>query len=438
MTLAILARVQADHVYTLPELWAAGSQEYTDKTGEVIPYRLGETVVNFQDFILGRRSHFKEYLPIEGGGEICISIEYDTTGPDPVKGDVARILQIGHPMDVYPLDPHKVYRVDHLQQASEGHCDVVTAYTYQFMKYLLQAVQCQCGAHHCVQWSSELALVQLCASYAAAALLEGACYDDGDASLLYAAMPWSHRLVLTTLAHKARHLIAAPVGVAAAEALQRVQEHGLSGAVDTAGQLFRGGVWALQRWARGGLSTVKTDTRCALGLITVAEAQAEENAAFNAAAVAYAKKHDITAPNSAAATAAAGAAPSATTGTADNGHHSPGKIRSSASSSNSADVLSTGQSIALLRAANASESDSSDSGTDEPVSRGGADSTSSSTSSRSGSSGAVLSTVDGASPLQQQQQLPRTRDCPITGCPIEDPAVAADGHTYERYATTPN
>jgi hypothetical protein len=34
--------------------------------------------------------------------------------------------------------------------------------------------------------------------------------------------------------------MAAPVGVAAAEALQRVQEHGLSGAVDTAGQLFRG------------------------------------------------------------------------------------------------------------------------------------------------------------------------------------------------------
>jgi hypothetical protein len=202
------------------------------------------------------------------------------------------------------------------------------------------------------------------------------------------------------------------------------------------GVLATGGVWALQRWARGGLSTVTTDTRCALGLITVAEAQAEENAAFNAAAVAYAKKHDITVPNSAAATAAAGAAPTATTGTAANGHRSPGKIRSSASSSNSADVLSTGQSIALLKAANASESDSSDSGTDEPVSRGGADSTSSSTSSRSGSSGAVLSTVEGASPLQQQ--LPRTRDCPITGCPIEDPAVAADGHTYERYATTPN
>jgi hypothetical protein len=198
-----------------------------------------------------------------------------------------------------------------------------------------------------------------------------------------------------------------------------------------------GGVWALQRWARGGLSTVKTDTRCALGLITVAEAQAEENAAFNAAAVAYAKKHDITAPNSAAATAAAGAAPTATTGTAANGNRSPGKIRSSASSSNSADVLSTGQSIALLKAAADDESDGSDSGTDEqPVSRGGADSTSSSTSSRSGSSGAVLSTVEGASPLQQQ--LPRTRDCPITGCPIEDPAVAADGHTYERYAKTPN
>jgi hypothetical protein len=183
---------------------------------------------------------------------------------------------------------------------------------------------------------------------------------------------------------------------------------------------------------------VKTDTRCALGLITVAEAQAEENAAFNAAAVAYAKKHDITAPNTAAATAAAGAAPTATAGTAANGHRSPGKIRSSASSSSSADVLSTGQSIALLKAADASGSDSSDSGTDEqPVSRGGAGSTSnSSSSSRSGSSGAVLSTVEGASPLQQQ--LPRTRDCPITGCPIEDPAVAADGHTYERYARTLN
>jgi hypothetical protein len=55
---------------------------------------------------------------MQGGGEICISIEYDTTGPDPVKGDIARILQIGHPMDVYPLDPHKVYRVDHV-----GQCD---------------------------------------------------------------------------------------------------------------------------------------------------------------------------------------------------------------------------------------------------------------------------------------------------------------------------
>jgi hypothetical protein len=37
-----------------------------------------------------------------------------------------------------------------------------------------------------------------------------------------------------------QHLMAAPVGIAAAEALQRVQEHGLSGAVDTAGQIFRG------------------------------------------------------------------------------------------------------------------------------------------------------------------------------------------------------
>jgi hypothetical protein len=183
-------------------------------------------------------------------------------------------------------------------------------------------------------------------------------------------------------------------------------------------------VWALQRWARGGLTTIKTDTRCALGLISVAEAQAEESAAFNAAAVAYAKKHDITAPNTAAATAAI-------TGTAANGgHRSPGKIRSSA---NSEHVLSTEQSIALLKAADASErdSDSGSSGTDEQPVSGSADSTS---SSRSGSSGAVLSTVEGAPPLQQQQ-LPRTRDCPITGCPIEDPAVAADGHTYERYAT---
>lgn len=27
--------------------------------------------------------------------------------------------------------------------------------------------------------------------------------------------------------------------------------------------------------------------------------------------------------------------------------------------------------------------------------------------------------------------------CPITGAPMKDPVVAADGHTYERYDRTP-
>ena len=80
---------------------------------------LGETFINMVDLVTARCRNVDEWFPLDKGGAIRLSIDYDFLEPHPNPGDLVRLLGFGSPEDLWPLpvkqefiveeyiDPHK-------------------------------------------------------------------------------------------------------------------------------------------------------------------------------------------------------------------------------------------------------------------------------------------------------------------------------------------
>ncbi|CAM9637442.1 unnamed protein product [Chrysoparadoxa australica] len=73
---------------------------------------LGTAAVPLHDLLVGRLDHFDDWVDLENGCQVRLSLDYDMSGPPIRAGDWVRLLNIGDPLDLAPLSVESDLMVD--------------------------------------------------------------------------------------------------------------------------------------------------------------------------------------------------------------------------------------------------------------------------------------------------------------------------------------
>eukprot|EP00752_Nemacystus_decipiens_P004775 g4346.t1 len=422
---------------------AAGDAAANNLDGDRV---LAECSLNLVEVVSGRAPHIEEWVPLDSGGDLRLCLAYDSVGTAPAPGDSVVLLCLSNRLDFFPL-PVWDTAVD----------------------------PCRPGSPSWL-WARDAAQRRLLGSGDGGGGGGGFRVEEAgdDFFLISYATPegWRcavevHRFLVYpdptapprwTLSRARDHAIATPAAAAVRGAVLRAsQEDSLwTGCKELALDVAQGVSWTAARWWDGGLEMVRSDVCFALGLVDDAGSPAKADGTGQRGAA----EEDERDEEEDEGAGEENVVRDGTEGDAEPDRHQQQLVLPSTTVDAS---VGAGASLALSAGAEASPA-GGDSGSCSGGGGGGGGDGSGVRSPGISAAAALVAAADATSPSGtgrksmmttttaglvtvpsgpsqpqppeegQQQQQQQQHLCPITRCPMEDPAVAADGYTYERAA----
>jgi hypothetical protein len=186
-----------------------------DLNGDSDDSFLGMATVDVSSILTGKAVTIDKWLSLSGGsGTVRVVCEYEASDPSPRRGDIVKFTRFCNPADLYPVVPHKSYRV----QDTDGEHMVLSYETPEgwictFMAHRFMLI-CEERHHGAVEY-----------------------YQDELAAI-------TERLSQSQVVHEVRKNI------------DRVPEEGL---LFVGVNAIQGGASLVERWWKGGLSTAVDD-----------------------------------------------------------------------------------------------------------------------------------------------------------------------------------
>eukprot|EP00903_Cladosiphon_okamuranus_P008181 g7880.t1 len=354
---------------------------------------LGECSLNLVEVVSGRAPHIEEWVPLDSEGDLRLSLDYDSVGTMPAPGDSVVLLCLTNRLDYFPLPVWDAsFTAD---PGRPGSASWLWARDASQRRWLGPGGSGGGGGgvFQVEEAGDDFFLI----SYATP---EGwRCAVEVHRFLVHADPMLPRRW---TLSEVRDHAIATPAAAAVRGALLRASREDSiwAGGKELAVGVTQGVCWTAARWWGGGLEIVRNDVCFALGL-----ADAESSAKSEEAEQGNAEEEQERARE------ADSGWDNAENDSERRDH--PRQLKMLPSTTSDADVAGLAGDGAHAAAAGAA----SPSGMD-----------------RKSQAAAPLVAVPSGPSQPQPPRYPQQHLCPITRCPIEDPAVAADGYTYERAA----
>ncbi|CAM9683632.1 unnamed protein product [Pylaiella littoralis] len=332
---------------------------------------LGECSLNLVEVVSGRAPHVQEWVPLDSEGDLRLSLDYDSVGGEPVPGDSVVLLCLSNRLDFFPLPVWNAVE-DPSRPWSPSWLWARSA-SHWLPGRASSSGGSSGDGFRVEEAGDDFFLV----SYATP---EGwRCAVEVHRFLVYPDPTAPQRWTLSSVRD---HVITTPAAAAFRGAVLRAsqEESALDGGKQLAISVVEGISWTAARWWGGGLNRARDDLWFAVGLTT---------------------------PES-----------------PDESHQNQQNRDGEDEGEREEDRVGAGN----------EERKKQDGDRDDECKEAMAAAPAAVTGRERDSAMAATSVVNAPPelsppPSQQQQHL-----CPITRCLMEDPAVAADGYTYERSA----
>ncbi|CAM9603071.1 unnamed protein product [Ectocarpus sp. 4 AP-2014] len=339
---------------------------------------LGECFLNLVEVVSGRAPHVEEWVPLDSEGELRLSLDYDSVRELPVPGDSVVLLCLSNRLDFFPL-PVWGTTDDPARPGSPS---------WLWPRRLSRSGGGGEG-FRVEEAGDDFYLL----SYSTP---EGwRCAVEVHRFLVYPDPTAPQRWTLSGVRN---HAAATPAAAAIRGAVLRAseEESAWEGGKTLAFNVLEGVSWTAKRWWSGGLDRVREDVSFAVGLTDPESfARSEEQQEVR-------RRQQQQ----------------------QQGEGEEKGVRQDEEAENDRDggceqeqAERQQQQRQVLPMRGSEHSSEGLSGNE-----------------RDGSGDASSKNADCFAPQQQQHQQRHQPLCPITRCPMEDPAVAADGYTYERTA----